>query len=431
MVEDEVGWTLPSLNVEGRIWTPHVRDVVPLLQERLERPVTVLRCLYNEERSEAEQVDIIYELEDHNGARRNLSEAGTWIGRTNLADLSLAQPSHKAVIRSYLAEIEEGSVPLLRPPWARRGWLADANTWMRQELVEQDHNLLASIEQVKTWGISCILRAHTDRGDIYFKVASKLPLFADEPVLTATLAARYPGHIPAPLAVESERGWMLLADFGQALRGNTQANVWEETLHLLGKLQLSSTLAVDALLAAGCLDRRLERLATQVEPLLNDNDALSYLDAEESQQLRRLGPRLQAMCKELANYKVPPALVHGDFHPGNVAVQEGSYLFFDWTDACIAHPFFDLVTMKEEASELPDAQEAWSRMRDAYLGLWTKYEPIERLQEVWELAEPLGMLHQVISYQHIVSSLEPSSKRELSGGLVYWTRELLKALRRP
>ena len=47
------------------------------------------------------------------------------------------------------------------------------------------------------------------------------------------------------------------------------------------------------LLAIGCLDRRLERLAAQVAPLLEDTATLaSQLDAVEIERLRALGPQL-------------------------------------------------------------------------------------------------------------------------------------------
>jgi aminoglycoside phosphotransferase (APT) family kinase protein len=47
---------------------------------------------------------------------------------------------------------------------------------------------------------------------------------------------------------------------------------------------------------------------------------------------------------ELATYAVPPSLVHGDLHLGNVALGPRGHLFFDWTDAGVAHPFLDLLT---------------------------------------------------------------------------------------
>jgi hypothetical protein len=69
-----------------------------------------------------------------------------------------------------------------------------------------------------------------------------------------------------------------------------------------------------------------------------------------------------------------------------------------------------------------------ARLRNSYLEVWTAYEPIEPLLEAWELAMPLCALHQAVSYQHIVATLENTSKPELASGLTYWLRTLLQSL---
>ena len=72
---------------------------------------------------------------------------------------------------------------------------------------------LAAIEQVKQWSISAVLRVRTNGPDLWFKVSAPLPLFVDEAAVTAELAERFPGYVPAPLAVEAEHGWLLFAEF--------------------------------------------------------------------------------------------------------------------------------------------------------------------------------------------------------------------------
>ena len=118
------------------------------------------------------------------------------------------------------------------------------------------------------------------------------------------------------------------------------------------------------------------------------------------------------------------ALVHGDLHTGNVAVRDGHHTIFDWTDACVAHPFFDLVTILGSARRFPDIPDARMRMRDAYLSQWTAYAPMDRLREAADLAETLGALHQAVSYRHIVANLE--RKSELEENLQDWLREVVE-----
>src|SRR5919107_500256 len=357
MMWGAAGWSLPHMSLDRAVWEADVGKVSEAMRLALGVEVTTLRYASYSVSEDAHQIDSIYVLESHD-PEWEPQDGAEWVGRAALADLPLARPEHRALVAAHLAEAESGQIPELRPPWARVGWFEQAVVWMRSELERLGYSLTAPVEQVKSWGISCILRAHTASGDVYFKAASSLPLFVHEPA------------------------------------------------------------GVGDLLAIGCLDRRLERLAAQVDPLLEDTATLaSQLDAAEIERLRALGPQLQAICAELASYAVPHTLVHGDLHLGNVARSAGRYLFFDWTDACVAHPFFDTISIFRAKD--PNVQ---ARLRNSYLGVWAAYEPIERLLEAWRLANPLCALHQAVSYQHIIATLEDTSKPELASGLPYWLR---------
>ncbi|HJZ48886.1 MAG TPA: phosphotransferase, partial [Roseiflexaceae bacterium] len=167
-------------------------------------------------------------------------------------------------------------------------------------------------------------------------------------------------------------------------------------------------------------------LLAHVDALLSTDQALAELDPPEAGQLRGLGPRIAQICDRLLDYRVPQTLVHGDLHLGNVAGAAEQFVFFDWTDACVAHPFFDLTTMLNSAEEnLGSFQAARARLADVYLGAWTDYEPIERLREACALALPLGALHQAVSYWHILTAVEASAREEWAGATGYWLRKAL------
>jgi aminoglycoside phosphotransferase (APT) family kinase protein len=122
--------------------------------------------------------------------------------------------------------------------------------------------------------------------------------------------------------------------------------------------------------------------------------------------------------------------VHGDLRLFNVAGGPGGYLFFDWTDACVAHPFVDTLTLLvDEDKELDDAVR--DRLRDAYLSEWTAFEPAERLQRAWRLAAPLGALHHAISYRSVVGGLEPPIDSHTARSTAHWLRKVLAGLREP
>ena len=438
MMPGATGWSLLSFQFPERLHFGTVVQIVREVRHALNLEVTVLRWTdvqYTHEERHA-QVDIIVTAES-NSAAWVAPGGALWIGQEDLHDLQLALPQQREVIATCLLEKEMRSVPARRAAWERSGWFAQAASWIREQLEQLDHTMVAPIEQIRIWGISCILRVPTKAGAVYFKVSpfpipgdqTELPfLCANEAALTRALAVLYPEHVPRPLAVDPTLGWMLLEDFGQPLRAYPVLAMWEDALQTFSRLQVDSTRQVEALLASGCLDRRLDKLSGQIDSLLNDRQVLVSLDKAEVEQLRAYAPLLKAMCKQLASYNVPPALVHGDLHPGNVARHQGSPTFFDWTDGCVSHPFFDAITFWGEVDSLEDEHLARARLREVYLAQWVSFEPMECLLEAVALAEVLGALHQVVSYQHILANMEPPWRAGIGAGLVFWARTLLKAI---
>lgn len=342
-----------------------------------------------------------------------------------MRNLSLKLPEHKSVIEEYLIEIESGDISEVRSPWAKTGWFDSACQWINQQLSELNYQQLAPVECIKTWGISCILRVGTNNGNLYLKEASTLPLFCNEPVVTKELAKIFPEHIPTVLSINSERHWMLLADFGEPIGRNSSVKVKKDVYPLLAQIQIKSVEHIDNLLNVGCLDRRLEKLASQIDALFNDEIVLSQLKDREIKQLHTLVPHLKNLCSQLADYKIPQTLVHGDLHLGNVALYNNNYLFFDWTDSCIAHPFFDMFQFYFSRNNIPFLSPI-KAVKNEYLNQWTVYEPKSRVLEAWKLAKPLCILHHAVTYQYISNCLEPREKQLFSKPLGYFLRELLK-----
>ena len=137
---------------------------------------------------------------------------------------------------------------------------------------------------------------------------------------------------------------------------------------------------------------------------------------------------LKLMCARLAQYAVPHTLVHGDLG-GNILIRDEGYTFFDWTDVCVSHPFFEMATISGayfDESVLKDNPDAEIRLRDAYLEPWTKLMPVEKLVEAFEASRPLGALHQTMTYMWILTNISPDARPELGGGLLHWVRNLLR-----
>jgi hypothetical protein len=422
------GWELPWVHCA---WSnPDRRDLsvaTARLSEIIGIPVLAIRYVVDDQRDDPSAnrsvVPAVYVLE----SREPIGDGqgrGSWIHRDALADLPLVPPDHRALIVSCVEELAERVSPPFRQPWSEPGWYGRAVGWIQDQLGAQDYRLLAEPVQVQSGSISCVLKCPTDRGDVFFKATGYFSTYVDEPLVQATLARWYPELVAAPIAIDSFRRWMLNADFGQSVW--SQGNSLEHRLEVLAQysaLQLDSAARIDDLSAIGCIDRRLDRLAEQIEPLVADPLTVAHLDAPSRDRLSRLRPALRETCQRLADYRVPDSLVHGDLHGGNVAVRDGRFIIYDWTDACVAHPFLDpfLVCLDTPA-------EGQAQLRDRYLAPWTKYEPIERLREAWDLAGKLYGLHQAVSYQAMANHVEEAVLGELIAGLPWALHVVLEAM---
>jgi aminoglycoside phosphotransferase (APT) family kinase protein len=421
------GWALPDYEPEDGFF-PVVGPLNRGMKEQLGIEVITLRCLkFEVDREVKKRVDAIHCMENRS-PEWTPPEGMRWANREELAGLRLAIEEQRPVIEGWFAEAANGVIPPRRSPWAVRGWYDETTEWVRGHLAERGVVMAGVPEQVKQWGISCILRIPTDEGDYYLKAAYSV--FAREPDITRALAEMYPGQVPEPLAVlvEPEQGWMLMRDFGgdgHGLRDATAAQM-EDVLRMYARMQIGCIERVEELLARGFMDRRLEVLAGQVDELLADTKNLEGLTDEEVEKLRGAAPRIKAMCAQLDSYGVPQTLSHGDFHGGNVIEKDGKYLIFDWTDGCIAHPFLDLVVITDSNGSGKLTPEEQGRLSDAYLECWTAYAPMEQLREAARLARVLGALHQAVSYKHIIDSLEDAAQWEFAGAAAGWLRPVLE-----
>jgi hypothetical protein len=295
---------------------------------------------------------------------------------------------------------------------------------MAEAIGEAGYTQTGPVEQLRNWSISSLLVMPTSAGRVYFKAASALPLFVNEPALLQTLSELYPKQFPTLLKIDPIRRWMLMEEF--------QPTEWDDDTDLapilaaFGRLQRESARHLDKLREAGCIDRSLTVLASQIEPLIADPTTKSALMSQEYDELVAFAPQLKELCARVAEYNLPPTLLHGDLHLGNVTQRNDGYLFFDWTDAAISLPFLDLFLLyfhHKQSGEVP-------RWRDAYLEVWQEYESPERLLEVWELAKPLCALYHSISYLTIVNNIEALTRDELFHGLPDNLHRLLASMRK-
>ena len=148
--------------------------------------------------------------------------------------------------------------------------------------------------------------------------------------------------MPAPLAVEPERGWMVLADFGEEVGWEAPMEVVEEVAQTYARMQVEATAGLPGVDAA-----------TWLLDLATIRRGTAFVDAADEAELRE-------------------------------------------------------------------------RLRQAYLPEWASFEPPGRLARAWELAAPLGALHQAVSYRSLAT--RPPGDPHMAQSTAWWLRQVLAGL---
>jgi hypothetical protein len=415
------GWRLPTISVKGRdlLLTPGF--VTQEMSQLLGQYVIAYRYFRIQHNSQSGRKEAFFELECPQSSVGGVNLNAQWSDSEELLSLHL---EHNDILVDYLLEAESKGVPEYRQPWERSGWYTKATSWTEDSLRTLGIQLTERPEQVKWWSLSCVMRLSTTHGIIYFKTNAHQPLFAQEPTFLTYMAKILPGSVPQILASELTEGWMLLADAGDKLSSDIPMEQKVNLLLAFGEIQLEMVCRTTEILELGCSDRKPDNLLPLVEQLFEDAIVVSKLTRDELEDLRRHLPTIMDMCKQISSYSVPSTLVHGDLHMGNVASGgDGLLKFFDWTDACVAHPFMDMTLIYHEKD-----LSVRVLLRDAYLELWKGYETMERLQELWSLCEVVHTIYHTVSYQSILKHTEVRSRGELGGVPAIYMRNLLRYL---
>jgi hypothetical protein len=258
--------------------------------------------------------------------------------------------------------------------------------------------------QLRAWSTSTVLRVRTAAGDYYFKAVPRSG--GQEAALTSYLAEHFPNVVPAVIAADLERGWLLLAACrGRKLEQVADMALWERAATRYGRLQVDCVGRADALRALGCQSRDLAALASSIAELALDTGALGPerpggLTETELRRFRALVPKLRQRCEGLAACGIPDSLEHGDLWPGNVICDAETCAVIDWEDALIAHPFFSLapLTAGLVGTGLGTAENV-VRLQRAYAVGFESLAPPSRLRRAMELALPLSFLDMAARYR--------------------------------
>jgi aminoglycoside phosphotransferase (APT) family kinase protein len=401
LVRDGSGWTLPRVSSEE---PEIVVDVAPALHDLVGEDVFVLRDVRFGPMPPPDEA-IVYVTEP---VRDPHTAQARWWAREQLADLALVDPHDRAALEAWFRDDEPASLQ----PWQREGWFDRASAWIDE--VQPD---VTEVRQFATWCVSCILRVTSPRGRSWCKAVPAH--WAREATVTAVLADLLPGMTPQVLALDAERGWMLLEDLDGVPADTLPVAERIVALGAMGELHRAAADLTDGLLAGGCLDRRPNVLSDQIAALAQDPTV--PITGDLGERLRAAVPRLQELCAEMAGAPIQSTLVHGDLHAGNLMRVADRFVVFDWSDACIADPFVDVLMF---LTRMPEGAELRATCRERYLDAWPGLTRAEVARYV-EMAEPLAAMHHAVTYRDIHDAFGPDDWWLFEGALPRWIEHAL------
>ena len=394
---------LPEVHVLDRFY-PEIEELVHAVARILGVEVRVLRCL---ERGNLEEGrPRLYSLEA-SGNGDSLSNGFRWTCVEEVCRPGGRDDSQTDLIRLECERINRSPE---RPvvPWEWPGaWGCEAREWVLGHVESLYSAEKVTLTPVRSWSISSVVRADVESEvgseRLYFKASPTF--FSREIALTDVVAERFPGISPKLVAMDAERGWMVMEDLGDLTLGAADSvDLWCDAMRALARVQIG--FADDARVLEGM---GLELRSTSVIPgTLREWSqdpvglGLGYEAERTEKALRRLSPYfglVDDLCALVDSAGLPRTLAHGDLDSGNIFVRNGVPVIMDWSDSSISNPLFDAVLIPQ-VSRNPD-------LAVTYLEEWTEFAPSDRLEEAFEASKPIAALERAFHYhRNIVRHLE-------------------------
>ncbi len=336
---------------------------------------------------------------------------GTWVPVGELAEPAIAE-----LMTRTLHELDHP--PTLRPAWFRDGWYDEVEAWIDHQLAAVSRRRTGVMRVSRVWAISAVLKVPTDTGDVWFKASCEL--FRNEAGLHRVLAEHFPDDVPALIATDDSRGWLLMEPMRGAGESDRAPGADAALAARWGEVQLASLPIVDELLAAGAPLRDADVTGAGYRRAVPESPEPARLTADERAALDAVTDEVEQMVHELWGCGLPDALDHGDLHLGNVAYDGSVLRVFDLTDACVSHPILDGYHL----AHFDDRRPSESALFAAFAEPWRAAFPDAQVDRAAELAPVVNLAFQADTFHRIALATEPASAYELGGIVAYLLRKV-------
>ncbi|MFD1737631.1 phosphotransferase [Bacillus salitolerans] len=403
MVQVEKGWSLPEVS-EGPHNSTNLQALQKAIKDQLGYKVALGRQLLKNRDEHRGLTAYVYEAqllqEDIQHAR--------WFKKEDFTG-TITDDKYVKVLNAWFDETE---IPNLRAPWFQGHFYQKAEAWIDSEVRQAGLSISGDIQQIKATDYSLVMLVPTIGGNLYFKATGTAARY--EASISQYLDKKYPGKSTAILAVNERTGWFLMNDMGGSpLRIVKDKEIWQQAILEYAKFQIDEIKSSHKLIQIGVPDRRISKLKDDINMHL-EGMCDTGLSPEQKEKVMKLQPELLEMCDELEALLPIYTLDHGDLHSANIQLVNESYVFLDWGDAVVTHPFFSTRVFWNSIFELVETESEWIAMidefRPIYLEPWTEFAPMEKLEKALRMSDQLGCIHRALSwYLHLTPTVEDKS----------------------
>jgi hypothetical protein len=428
-------WTLPRLSNIPDDWFPYnAAAIARELKSAFGVDTYVTRHLREDPDSEFCEVAVI-------GPGWN--PAGTrWFDAETVLDVPVEPAGSVAALRGW-AEARRVPPPDRRAPWERPGWLALALLWIQRAATHAGFDPVGPAEPVKLgWPGSAILGVPVHGETLFFKAAYARP--PNEVEATLAFGERFPREVPAVIAHDAARGWLLMRDVGGRTLRSTPDESWAGAVRRFAQIQIECAGDVELFRRAGLPLRSgavvVRAWESMLEAIGRPSPVPLHSEPDLLDRLQALRPVVESKLDTLFHLPLPLSVHATDFREANVYAREPGFVFFDWGDTALSHPFFSIqrfldtmprpTGVRRSDPALDDPRDGFRRgVSAAYLEPWRERWGSATVDRAFVLSRELADLAQALHWHEELEWIEPGTpwhQRVLLARATHMRRALLR-----
>ena len=303
------------------------------------------------------------------------------------------------LLSGILKECATGAVSPELPCFVSRAFRTDMHEWIARTLEELGYVVVHPFMHVeRTTGAKLFLSGHAvDGSSFYCKVVHST---VNEAAITAVVGRLFPDLVMRPMSVNVRQNIILSQHFGTQCEEECDSMESKASAELLRKectkeaVEAMTAIHVESIRLMPELKRSGLFVNTGIDMIRKDYGSFiihlrqhGLVSGETFRKLEGASSKVEALCDEVELAGIPSVLCHGDLGLHNLTCPQGEKkrrLIFDWGEATISHPFFDIAIAYGYREVDGSCFSAWSKYCNEDTAL-RAYRGVRVLLDFWHV----------------------------------------------